>query len=72
MAEFHHAVSFLAISPRLSVLPIFTDFFLTFNIYLLDKSLENFHIYFFNYAQSVERCQSFQAKLLTKKHNLKL
>ena len=44
-------------------------FFLNFDIYLqihFGKSLENFHVYFFNYAQTVERCQSIQAKSLEK------
>ena len=69
----HHAVGFLLINQKISASQGL--FFLTFKIYLWDtfsKILEIFHIYFFNYAQSVERCQSFQAKPLTKKHNLKL
>ena len=68
---FHHAVRFLLISPKLSARQ--GRFFLTFNIYLLDtfwQNIRKFSCLLFNHAQSVERCQSFQAKFLTKKHNL--
>ena len=51
-----HWFSFLLISTKLSAHK--GQFFLISNIYLLDKlwqTLEIFHVYFFNYAQSVER-----------------
>ena len=62
------------IPPRSRLFTIKQDFsdFLYLPIRQVLKFLEIFHVYYFNYAQSVDRFQSSQVKTQYKNNNLKL